>query len=299
MIGGGEPTIYPYFEEVVKFLKNLSLQAGIVSNGSLIEKIKNICNLLNQRDWIRFSLDAGTNESFQKIHRPRLNITLERILQNVKEMHKTNPVLQIGFSFLIIGDNKYVNSIPLINNIKEISLAAKAAKENGFSYLSLKPFICPEGERVTEMSDKNLQEIKKQIREAKKFEDEYFKVIESVNLLALFDKDLYSTMQNQAKVCHAQFFRSVVIPGGIFQCSLWRGFDNAKIIDTNQKITGGYYQKFHQNRIAMIDNFNAKKICRQTLCLYAPLNEWIEDLIIHPDKLKKLKPIDDFNDYFL
>ncbi len=42
LIGGGEPTLYPYFEEVVKFLKILRLQVGIVSNGTNLKKIENI-----------------------------------------------------------------------------------------------------------------------------------------------------------------------------------------------------------------------------------------------------------------
>ena len=160
LIGGGEPTLYPYFEEAVKFLKSLKLQIGIVTNGTQNKKIENICQLLNEKDWIRLSLDAAINETFQKIHYPRLEINLEEILESAKRIHKKNSNLQIGYSFLIIGDDKYVNGVHLLNNIREISQAAKLAKENGFTYLSVKPLINPEGSRETEISDKNLEEIK-------------------------------------------------------------------------------------------------------------------------------------------
>lgn len=289
LIGGGEPTIYPYFEGAVKFLKSLNLQVGIVTNGTQNRKIEDICDLLNEKDWIRLSIDVADNETFQKFHCPKISIDLKEILGSTKKIHEKNPKLQIGYSFLIVGDDKYVGDIQLPNNIKEISQAAKLAKENGFTYFSAKPFINPEGTRATEMIAKNLEEIKEQIKKARELEDENFKIIESVNLLCFYDEDLKKAMQNQPKICHVQFFRLVVTPAGIFQCSLWRGFDNAKIIDTNQEVTDSYYQKLCQNRMKMINNFNAKEICKDVACLYAPLNYWIEGL----------KPVDDFGDYFL
>jgi len=79
---------------------------------------------------------------------------------------------------------------------------------------------------------------------------------------------------------------------------LWRGYNNTKIIDTNKEITEDYYKELDENRIKMINEFNAEETCGQTLCLYAPLNWWIEDLIQHPEKIEDLEPIDDFGDYF-
>lgn len=299
LIGGGEPTLYPYFEEAVKFLKALSLQVGIVSNGTKLEKIENICRLLGLKDWVRLSLDAGKEETFQKMHQPRVKIKLEEIMAQVKEIRKKNPKLQLGFSFLIIGDKKYVGKALLTNNIEEISLAAKIAKESGFNYLSLKPFIEPEGNRKTSISPKNLGEIKEQVQKAKKLENENFKIIESINLLCFYDKNLEKMMKKQPRTCHAQFFRGVVIPAGIFSCSLWRGFDSTKIGKTNEKIDSNYYESLYYNRKKIIQSFNAQKNCKEVSCLYAPLNCWIDELMNSPEKIKKLKSVDDFGDYFL
>ena len=298
LIGGGEPVLYPYFEEVVKFLKGLSLQVGIVSNGTNMKKIENICNFLDKRDWVRLSLDAGTNETFQKIHRPRMNINLDGVMAQVKKMRQKNSDFQMGFSFLIIGDRKKVNGINLTNNIKEIVPSAKLAKENGFNYLSLKPFISPEGERSTTISKANLAKIRQEIKKAKTLEDKNFKVIESINLLCFYDKDLKKAMQKQPQICHAQFFRSVVIPAGVYGCSLWRGFQSTKISESNQKITKDYYRKLYQNRGKLTKRFDAQKNCQSVSCLYAPLNCWVEDLIRSPQKIKALKSIADLPDFF-
>jgi len=299
VIGGGEPTLHPNFEEIIKFIKGLSLPVGIVSNGTQIEKIKSVSRLLGKRDWVRLSLDAGTNETFQQIHRPKIRATLEEILSAVRAMRRKHLDFQIGFSFLIIGEGKMVNHIPLVNNIKEISLAAQSAKECGFSYFSLKPFISPEGSRPTEITAKNLKEIREEIKKAKRIEDKDFKIIESINLLCFYDKNLKEKMRQQPKTCHMQFFRQVINPQGVFSCSSWRGFNNLKIVNSNQKITGDYFKKFQEGRKKIINNFNAKDVCRDIHCYYAPFNYWVEELINSPEKLKGLKPIADFNDYFL
>lgn len=299
LIGGGEPVLYPHFEEVVKFLKGLFLQVGIVSNGTNLKKIENICQLLDKKDWVRLSIDAGTNATFQKIHQPRIAITLEEIMAGVKKIRPKNKNCQIGYSYLIIGDDKKVKNIPLAKNIGEIAQTAQLAEESGFSYLSLKPFISPEGERSTTISEVNLREIKEEIKKAEKPEDDNFKVIESINLLCFYDENIKKIMQKQPRTCHAQFFRSVVIPSGIYGCSLWRGFASTKIGEVNCALDKNYYQNLERERGKMIEKLNAKESCKNVNCLYAPLNCWIEELIKSPEKIEELKAIADFNDYFL
>lgn len=297
LIGGGEPTLYPYFEDVVRFIKELGLQLGIVSNGTGINKIEKIIKLLDRRDWVRFSIDAGKNESFQKLHSPLVKTTLEDVLAGAKSLREKNGQVKIGYSFLIIGDNKYVEKTKLLNNIKEISLAAKLARENGFNSISIKPFIDPEGTRATEISKENLKEITEEIKKSRRYETNNFKVIDSVNLRVFYDKELEKSMKNQSKICHVQFFRLVVTPDGIFQCSLWRGFDNAKIIDANKKLDKKYYNELNKRRLEILKKFDARKICSKVKCLYSPFNSWAEKMI--KGSGKSIKPIEDFNDYFL
>ena len=297
LIGGGEPTLYPYFEDVVKFIKKLDLQLGIVSNGARIDRIEKIVKLLERKDWVRFSIDAGKNESFQRLHSPLVRITLEDVLVGAKSLRGKNNQLQIGYSFLVIGDDKYIKKIKLLNNIKEISLAAKLAKENGFSYISVKPYIDPEGARATKVSSKNLKEIAEEIKKSRKYETDSFKVIDSINLRVFYDKELEKSMKNQSEICHIQFFRLIVTPDGIFQCSLWRGFDNAKIIDANKKLDQKYYKNLNEKRLEILKKFNAKNICSEVKCLYSPFNSWAEKMIKGSEE--SAKPVEDFNDYFL
>src|ERR1039457_879367 len=100
LIGGGEPTLYPEFEQVVQVAAALGLRVGIVSNGSRLDQLAAAAQYLGPGDWIRFSLDAGSNEVFQRTHRPRKPITLEAICAGPRAIKNVNPKVSCGFSFV-------------------------------------------------------------------------------------------------------------------------------------------------------------------------------------------------------
>ena len=64
IIGGGEPTAYKGFEDIVRHLKAMGTQIGVVTNGSMMRKIEAVAEVLEKRDWVRLSLDSGTMKRF-------------------------------------------------------------------------------------------------------------------------------------------------------------------------------------------------------------------------------------------
>ena len=54
----------------MRHLKSLELKVGIVTNGSLPKKIRAVADVLQAGDWVRLSLDSGTNETFYAMHKP-------------------------------------------------------------------------------------------------------------------------------------------------------------------------------------------------------------------------------------
>ena len=91
IIGGGEPTTYPKFEEVVYFLKNLGLQVAVVSNGSGNRRILKCAHAFTKGDWVRLSLDAGNEDTFQAMHKPKIKITLDEICEWIPKIIEKNP----------------------------------------------------------------------------------------------------------------------------------------------------------------------------------------------------------------
>lgn len=78
--GNGEPTLYPYFNELCRELEKIEEipKLVLITNATGIEKIKDF------KGEIWGKLDAGTDEWLQIINRPTKNINIELIENNLK-----------------------------------------------------------------------------------------------------------------------------------------------------------------------------------------------------------------------
>jgi wyosine [tRNA(Phe)-imidazoG37] synthetase (radical SAM superfamily) len=78
--GDGEPTLYPYFAELCKQLKEISEipKLVLITNAMQLEKIQ----YFNGEVWGK--LDAGTDEWLNFINRPQKRINMELIENNLK-----------------------------------------------------------------------------------------------------------------------------------------------------------------------------------------------------------------------
>ncbi len=121
LIGGGEPTVHPRFREMVRFLKGLDLQVAIVSNGARNDRILDVVDVLGDEDWIRLSLDAGTNATFQAMHSPKKAVTLEEICAWIPQIRDRNPIPRVGFSFVVTWKGaERTGGDPVVENLHEI-----------------------------------------------------------------------------------------------------------------------------------------------------------------------------------
>ncbi len=88
--GNGEPTIHPEFSQIMEDTVDVrnryfpGANIAVLSNGSMSGK-KDIRKALMMADINMLKLDAGTNETFQKLNNPVINITLEEIIENYKK----------------------------------------------------------------------------------------------------------------------------------------------------------------------------------------------------------------------
>ena len=306
LIGGGEPTLHRRFGEIVRYIKSLGIQLAIVTNGSRMDKIIEICDCLDAKDWIRLSLDAGTDDSFQVIHQPRMKVSLKDICESVRKVTDINKNVSVGFSYIAIWQGCKINNMELLDNIDEIPQAVQLAKESGFEYFSVKPCLIKlEDSRQEsllfgvgeEQASKIAARIKQKVIEANKVCGDGIRIVESTNLLAMFNSEL-DKFKEQNKMCHMQFFRQVVTPLGIFHCPAYRGEPQALLADKN-----GYNTKHDLvNTIKATENmvleFNAEEECKDIVCLYNPTNKWIEELIDSDVNLDSLETVEDDN-FFL
>ncbi len=306
VIGGGEPTLYPKFEETIRFMKDLGLQVAIVSNGTGNKKIAQVADCMDEQDWVRLSLDSGTDPTFQAMHKPRKSFVLEDICAVVPEIKAANPDLTVGFSYIVTWRGANINDTSIVENLHEIARAARLARDNQFSYISFKPFLTRDEANNAEVIDINEQEnwdktvarIQAQIDEAVALETEDFKVHRSTGLKAMLQGKT-ATLAKQPRQCHMQFFRQVLSPLGLFNCPVYRNQDHGRLGDKNATSDQLAYDATRGVTADLIQTFNATSNCEKVTCLYNDVNWWIEHLIEKPELLESLTVEDAEPDYFL
>ncbi len=308
VIGGGEPTVYPGFEDVMRHMKSLGLKLGVVTNGSMMSKILEVADVLEPEDWVRLSLDSGTNETFVAMHKPRkASVTLEWICSQIPPIKAKNPNFTIGFSFIIVWNDCEANDFKIHENVQEIVPAAQLAKAHGFDYISFKPFLTRAERNNAEIVgltqeeekvDPVMARIRAEVDRAKEVAGDGFRVIESTNLKVL-ENGTYRNYTDQPKSCHMQFFRQVLSPLGLFNCPVYRHVPQAQIGEKHAYATAEELRQTQHATLRLIERFDAREECKEVTCLYNHVNWFIEDLIENPAKLEALEPAEDRKDYFL
>lgn len=306
LIGGGEPTLHKNFDEIVRYIKSKGLQLGIVTNGSRLFKVAKIADLLGDEDWLRLSLDAGTEKTFVQSHMPKITLTLQEIITNAQEIKKSNPRLTLGYSFVIVWDNLFLDGHALTPNINEMSEAARLADLHSFDYVSFKPCLIRQQKSQKEsLLEKSDQEQEQRIRETiqhnlKTAQDAVrnnLKILTSVNLRALLNNQL-SELKNQPTRCHMQFFNTVITPSGIFRCPAFRGVDQAKIGPCEGYTSQSNFEKTSRNLAREIQNYDSHEECKVVACFYNHVNWWVENIIKSSDTPDSL-PVAQDDNFFL
>lgn len=307
VIGGGEPTLYPKFAETIRFMKSLKLQVSIVSNGTGNKKIAEIADCMDSQDWVRLSLDSGSNPTFQAMHNPRKNFILEEICAVVPEIKAANPDLTVGFSYIVTWQGAFINNTNIVENLHEIVQATKLARDSKFSYISFKPFLTRDELNNAEVIDishaQNLEDtierIQAQVDEAVQMETDDFKVHRSTGLKAMLQGKTQK-LGLQPRQCHMQFFRQVLSPLGLYNCPVYRNQDHGRLGSKNAVADELSYDATRGVTAGLVQSFNATSNCEKVTCLYNDVNWWIEHLIEHPAELAELKTASDAEpDYFL
>lgn len=307
LIGGGEPLLHPDFEAIVLYIKRHGLQLGIVTNGSIISKLIKIARWLDEKDWIRFSLDAGTDETFQAIHKPKRKIKLNEICSGANLIKDINDKISIGFAYIIFHEGIRIGGLELVENIDEMPAAVELAIQNNFDYINFKPCLIKSehtSNRESLLYGESEERIKKIIQ---RINEKLFKIMEtyngkiiiheSINLQAMLEEDL-SSFKRQPKRCHCSAFRQIVTPTGIYHCPAFRGEPKALIAPKEGYISHQDHEETLAKNRQLMSKFDASKECKDIVCFYNRLNWWIEDFINSGRDVNSISAVPDEN-FFL
>lgn len=163
--GGGEPLTNPATVEGLYKVEENGMEVGLVTNGGLMTT--EVCKAVVETcSFLRVSLDAGTLEAHNRLHRPKDvdKDNFELIIKNIKNLltlRKGQKSLTVGIAFL-------VHSL----NYHEIYQVTKLAKDIGVDYIQIRP-VYMSGQKL---SDKVLFETEKLVQKALETATDNFKV---------------------------------------------------------------------------------------------------------------------------
>ncbi len=125
MFGGtGEPLVHKRSSEITDSAANAGLDVAFTTNGVLLNKLKPV----DRCTWIKISLNAGTKESYAKIHRTEEK-DWDKVWANIKEAVQRKGNCTLGVQCVVLPENAY-----------DMGNLAKLCIEAGVDYLVLKPY---------------------------------------------------------------------------------------------------------------------------------------------------------------
>ncbi len=256
--GGGEPMVHKDFLEILGYSKNIGLDNGLMTNGSLINS-KNAVELNRFLQWIRISMGGGDRSSYKFVQGVD---QFERIIDNIKLLSQARvemkSKLNIGIRVLVLKENIY--SLEKLANI---------LSNTNINYLQLAPdqFANDEGKF---WNDDKTQQVFKIVNDVLKQND--------IKLL----RSGYSIIQDQLdypRTCYAHFFQAAITAEGeLTFCKNCRGNGKYYLGNINQK---SLREIWNDDIVKNIESWIKPSNCG-LFCKNMALNKSMED-ILYPD----------------
>ncbi len=254
LIGGGEPLMHPKIADFIKILRyEYDISLGLTTNGYFIDKYLDL--IAENMFWTRVSVDAGVEETYNKL-RPTLNglSGFRKVIRNMEMLAKRKKGL-LGYSFLVRYEGDLLENKN--TNINEIYEACRIAKEIGCDYFEIKPLYNLNHHLVL-IDEKFVPKIKEQIERCEELVDENFKVIKAVNLdFAIEGKSPFQPKDYTS--CPIAKLRTLITPHGVYVCPYFRGNSKFKLGDVKD-ITFDKMWKSSQKK-EVLNRLNPSKDC--------------------------------------
>lgn len=245
--GGGEPLAHRDFAEILSRIADLGMDIGIVTNGAIL-RFKDAEIIGMKCDWIRVSLDAGSEERYKSIHGDSADF--QATLRNLKILANIpNRKATVGVGYLTSEDTA-----------DEMLLAAKIVEESGADYIMFRPY---------DGDDYDASEII--IEAARRVKRKGFQVT-----------GLYERIQSPERSytrCHGMHFIIEVTPtGDVYPCCHWK---NQGKLAYGNVLRNSLRDILNSPGFEKISQMNVRKIC-PVACRNHNLNETIECLFMQP-----------------
>jgi radical SAM protein with 4Fe4S-binding SPASM domain len=261
-VGGGEPLCYPEILEAFKQCARLGLAYALVTNAALLDE-PTMDELVAHARYVRISLDAGSAETYLKLHRPKsrnpkeFDLVIDNARTLIRKRKEAQSPLTVGIGYLTCRRNAF--DIP-----RSVHLAAALEMD----YFQIRPAFFPQ-ELLT---DEEITEVNAMFRATQ----EYYQGHRMVVLGAVHRYDLWAKKERLSDVCRATPLTSVIsADANVYLCCQLRGQPEAVIGNVEEQSFADIWQSDRHRQ--MIQAIDVKK-CPP--CRYDTYNYIIDQVFI-------------------
>lgn len=132
MYGGeGEPLLHRDIADIILHTKESGIDVAVTTNGVLLTS-QLLEKIAGHVAWIKVSINAGTPETYEKIHRTKaadFQRVIENLAEGVEVINETGAGCVLGAQAVLLPENA-----------GEMEILAEKVKEIGLKYLVVKPY---------------------------------------------------------------------------------------------------------------------------------------------------------------
>jgi len=237
LTGGGEPTMWPYLDELIENLIINDIEIGLVTNGSNLPE-KRVKALAGYKGtlWIRFSMDGSTQAIHKSIHRT-VKDEFAKICKSIGDVVKyKHKDLVLGVSFIITPDNYW-----------DLEDSVKLYKSLGVDNIRFSWMYDTSGTAGLDKAE--IDRITGTIADLKeKYDDDSFSVLGEKGRI-----DTYSKPNDDFKTCYYQRFEwSVGADGYVYPCCIQKYNPDYAFADITTETVKDIIQSTHA-RMSTLD----------------------------------------------
>ncbi|MGR3302367.1 MAG: radical SAM protein, partial [Candidatus Scalindua sp.] len=265
--GEGEPTLHPYFADIIKVTKTYGMSVAVATNGARYN-YEMATNTLRHISWIRFSLDTVDEPTYMMLHgvgEKHLAWNIGNI-QNCVHIKKTNNLdVDIGVQALLMNETALY--------LKDFVIKMK---EIGVDNVQIKP--ChnhPKSSHDTHISKTIYERLKRDLLE---METDTFKVIfRTRSMERLFEARTYEE-------CHGfNFYILINAKGDVVPCNIFydkKEFTYGNIYDKSFEDIWTDKRRWEINKKIAESNFS---MCGDYRCRLDVMNRHLQR-VKYPEK---------------
>ncbi|MFN3077326.1 MAG: radical SAM protein [Alphaproteobacteria bacterium] len=181
LAGEGEPMLHKDITEIVKIIKGSGIDVSFTTNGSILPRgfIEEALPLVS---WIKCSMNAGTAETYAKVHRTKaehFEQTIEHLTAFARARRERNLSVTLGAQILLLPENA-----------AEVGRLAEICRDRiGLDYLVVKPYSHVERSLTQAYKNLDYEQFMEMEQALKKFNTDRFSVVFRANTMRKWMSD--------------------------------------------------------------------------------------------------------------